>query len=420
MTAEIICVGTELLLGNIVNTNAAFISCELAGVGISCFYQTVVGDNEERLLSTVGNALDRSDIIILSGGLGPTKDDLTKETVARAMGLSLIRDTHTEQRIKAYFEKKGVTPSDNIWKQCDIPEGANVIDNDNGTAPGLIINKDGHHVILLPGVPMEMKWLWNNGVRKYLSSLSSEVIVSTTVKICGIGESKVETMISDIIENQTNPTIAPYCKPCEVHVRVTAKAENEKECRKLIKPVVRELKNRFGEAVYGTGEEDTLEKAVVDLLKANDLTVTTAESCTGGLIAARLVNVPGVSDFLKTALVTYSNKAKRKFLQVKKQTINKYSVISKEVALEMVKGAAALTKADVAVAVTGNAGPEASGDKPVGRVCIACQVCGSCEVIELNLVGDREKIRENAVSHALILMRECILKYYSKKTFGNG
>ncbi|MCI9429390.1 MAG: competence/damage-inducible protein A [Lachnospiraceae bacterium] len=414
MTVELISVGTEILLGNIVNTNAAYLAEQCAVLGLSCFYQTVVGDNEARLAQVLETALGRSDIIILSGGLGPTRDDLTKETVARVMGKELHMDEHSRKRIEDFFTKRGLELTDNNWKQAMVPEGAVVIDNDNGTAPGIIIESEEKRVILLPGPPGELIPMFESAIYPYLSKAEPGVIYSQTVKLCGIGESKAETMVADLIAEQGNPTIAPYAKIGEVHLRITAKASAEKEAKKLIKPVVKELKNRFGMNVYTTEENVTLEQAVVDLLLANKLTVTTAESCTGGLLAAKLTGVPGVSEVFKSGQVTYSNKAKHRLLGVKKHSLGKHGAVSENVAKEMAKGAAVSSRADVAVAITGIAGPDGgSPEKPVGLVYIACSVCGKVKVKEYNFTGNRNKIRESSVIAALTLMRHCILEYYS-------
>ena len=415
MTVEIICVGTELLLGNIVNTNAAYLAEKCAGLGLSNYFQTVVGDNEERLTQVLTCAMDRSDIVILSGGLGPTEDDLTKEVAAKVCGKELFLDENTHERIVEYFVARDITPTVNNWKQAMIPEGSIVLDNDNGTAPGVIIEAENTKVILLPGPPNELIPLFEDKVAPYLEKLTPGVIRSQTIKICGIGESQAETMMLDLIDSQTNPTIATYAKTGEVHIRVTAGAEDEKAAGKLLKPVVKELKNRFGQHVYTTEEGVTLEKAVADLLQERDLTITFAESCTGGMLSARMVSVSGVSECYKAGFVTYSNKAKRKFLGVKKHTLDKHGAVSEQTAGEMAKGAALAAKADVAVAITGIAGPDGgTKTKPVGLVYIACYVKGKVTVEKYQFKGNRSKVRESAVSSALGLTRRCILEYFSK------
>lgn len=418
MTVELISVGTELLLGNIVNTNAAFLAEKCADLGLSCYYQSVVGDNEERLTAVLKTALGRSDIVILSGGLGPTEDDLTKEVAAKVAGRELYMHEPSRKRIEEFFKKRNIEVTENNWKQAMMPKGAVVVENENGTAPGVIIEQEKNKIILLPGPPNELVPMFQKSIMPYLSE-GNATIYSQTVKICGVGESKAETLVKDLIDSQTNPTIAPYAKNCEVHFRLTAKASNEKEAKKLLKPMVKELKSRFENHVYTTDADTTLEKAVVDLLAANHLTVSTAESCTGGMLAARIINVSGVSDVYKAGYITYSNKAKRKLLGVKKGSLEKKGAVSEEVAREMAKGTALFSKAEVAVAVTGIAGPGGgTEEKPVGLVYIACSVCGKITVKKYNFSGNRAKIRETAVSSALILMRQCILEYYSEVTFG--
>lgn len=419
MIVEIISVGTEILLGNIVNTNAAYLSEKCAALGLSCYYQDVVGDNEERLMSVIKMALSRADILLISGGLGPTQDDLTKEVAAKALGRELYMHEPSKEMLTSFFQKRGIEMTENNWKQAMMPQGCIVVENPNGTAPGVIIEDNGKHVVLMPGPPNEMIPMFENSIMPYLNELQPGIIYSQTVKICGVGESKAETMVEDLINAQNNPTIATYAKTGEVHLRVTARAEDEKEAKKLVKPIIKELKGRFGNDIYTTQEDVTLEKAVVDLLTANHLTVSTVESCTGGMLAARLINVSGVSEVFKTGYITYSNKSKRKILGIKKSLIEKHGAVSPEVAKEMAKGAALFAKADVAVGITGVAGPEGGSDeKPVGLVYIACSVCGRMEVKEYHFSGSRMKIRESSVSAALSLMRESILAYYSEVTFG--
>lgn len=421
MNVELISVGTELLLGNIINTNAAYLAEQCAYLGLSCYHQSVVGDNEERLMDSLVTAYNRSDIVILSGGLGPTRDDLTKETAAKVLGKELFMEEHSRVRIMTYFENKNMEITDNNWKQAMVPKGAMVIDNENGTAPGIIMEAKGKHIILLPGPPNELVPMFEADIKEYLRKIGSKTIYSQTVKVCGIGESEVDAAIADLLEEQTNPTLAPYAKSGEVHLRVTAAAENEKEAKKLAKPLIKELKVRFGEDVYSTEETVALENAVVDLLAANNLTVSTVESCTGGLLAGRLINVPGVSKVFKTGHITYSNKAKRKVLGIKKNIIDKYGAVSEIVAKEMAKCISIKTKADVGVSITGIAGPEGGTDaKPVGLVYIGCSVCGKIIVKEYHFNGNRTKIRETTVSEALILMRKCILEYFKDITSENN
>jgi len=418
MVVELISVGTEILLGNIVNTNAAYLSEECAKLGLDCYYQTVVGDNEKRLTETLKLAMKRSDIVILGGGLGPTQDDLTKEVAAKVCKRKLYLHEESRQHIEDYFAKKNIEIPDNNWKQAMMPEGSVILPNPNGTAPGVIIEDGEKRVILLPGPPNELKPMFNDQVIPYIKNMLPGTIVSKTVKICGIGESKVEEEIIDLINEQNNPTIATYAKTGEVHLRVTASAENESEANKLIKPVVKELKNRFGANVYSTDEDVTLEMTVVDLLKANELTISTVESCTGGLVAGRIINVAGVSDVYKSGFVTYSNKAKRKIIGVKKSSLEKYGAVSEQVAAEMAVGVHGVNKADVVIATTGIAGPDGgSEEKPVGLVYIACYVCGKVTVREYRFSGNRAKVRESTVASALTLLRGCLLEHMSESTF---
>lgn len=411
MVVELICVGTELLLGNIVNTNAAFLARECAGLGLSMYHQSVVGDNEERLYDTIQTALGRSDIIILCGGLGPTQDDLTKETVAKVFDLPIIEDEHSHERIEEYFRNSQFRIiTDNNWKQAQVPEGCIVVDNANGTAPGIIVEQKGKSVILLPGPPNELIPMFRQDIVPYLKKLQPETIYSVMVKLCGVGESLVETEILDLIETQENPTIATYAKTGEVHLRVTARAADEKEAKKLIKPMVKELKKRFGSHIYAMDEEVTLEESIVELLKAQNLTLTTAESCTGGMLAARLTNVSGVSEVFKQGFVTYSNRAKRKLLDVKKNTLKTYGAVSEKTAKEMAKNGAFITGSDICVSVTGLAGPGGgTEEKPVGLVYIACAYQNEVRVKEFHFKGNRNKIRELSTVNALTLLRNCIL-----------
>ena len=408
---ELIAVGTEILLGNIVNTNAAYLSEKCAELGFSCYYQSVVGDNAKRLEETIRQALSRADIVLLSGGLGPTEDDLTKETAAAVLGKKLVLHEKSREAIRTYFRKKGMEIAENNWKQAMVPEDCIVVDNPNGTAPGIIMEDQGRHLILMPGPPGELIPMFEDSISPYLQNLQTEVIYSKTVKVCGVGESKAEMQIKDLIDQQSNPTIATYAKIGEVHLRVTARAESKEKAKQLVKPMVKELKRRFGDCVYTTKEKVTLEQSVADLLKERGYTITTAESCTGGMLAARLINVPGVSKVYRTGFITYANKAKRKELGVLKETLRLYGAVSRETAMEMVRGAAEHADAEVALATTGIAGPDGGTEtKPVGLVYISCYVAGEVTVREYRFSGNRAKIRESAVAAALTLARECLLR----------
>ena len=333
MIVELVSVGTELLLGNIVNTNTQYLAEQCALLGLSLYHQSVVGDNHDRMAEVVKTALGRSDVVILTGGLGPTEDDLTKEVCAEVMGYKLVEDPHTREHLEQFFKNNIYKEiPDNNWKQAMVPEGALVLDNHNGMAPGLIMEKDGKTAILLPGPPAELYPMFKEQVYPYLQKQQPAMIRSALVKICGMGESQVEDKLLDLISSQTNPTIATYAKTGEVAVRVTARAKTEDEAKALVKPVVKEIKSRLGDYVYSVKERETLEEAVVKLLRKYELTVTTAESCTGGLLAGRLVNVPGASEVFREGFITYSNKAKRKYLEVSKNTLKKYGDVSPQTA----------------------------------------------------------------------------------------
>lgn len=415
MTVELICVGTELLLGNIVNTNAAYMSEKCAMLGLSMYYQSVVGDNQERLEELLEIARKRSDIIILCGGLGPTQDDLTKETAAKVMGKALVEDGRAKREIEEILSKWGRKITENNWKQALVPEGSIVLYNPNGTAPGIIIEEENTKVILLPGPPNELIPMFEEQVYPYLNELQPEIICSKMVKLCGIGESAAETKILDLIEKQDNPTVAPYAKTGEVHLRLTARAETKQQALSMIEPLEQELRNRFGSMIYTDEEEVTLEMAVAKLLSEHHLTATTAESCTGGLLAGRLINVPGISENLKEGYITYSNEAKEKLLGVSHETLEKYGAVSEETVLEMAAGGAKAANADICVSISGIAGPDGgTKEKPVGLVYMCCY-CKGKTYTERNLyTGNRSKVREYAVASALTLLRKAILEEVDK------
>lgn len=425
MTVELISVGTEILMGNIVNTNANYLSVQCAKLGFSLYHQVAVGDNEGRLSEAIKTAAARSDIIILTGGLGPTSDDITKETLAKVLGRELVMDEHSRERILSYFERRysGNSGKDlpeglaiiteNNWKQALKIKDSIVIDNDNGTAPGYIVEDNNKIFLLLPGPPSEMIPVFEKGMLPYLKKYQKNVFLTRMVKLCGIGESKAETMILDLIQNQNNPTIAPYAKNGEVHFRVTAKADNYNEAEALLEPVIMELKARFGNNIYTTEEDVTLEEAVIEILLRHRLTLSTAESCTGGLLSGRIVNVSGASDVFMEGFITYSNNAKMKYLNVNPETLEKYGAVSEETAREMAEGCAKASGCDVSVAVTGIAGPKGgTPEKPVGLVYIACHAGKKTFVIKCQFNGNRQKVREQSVAAALDLVRRSVLEIY--------
>ena len=414
MTAEIICVGTEILLGNIVNTNAAYLAEKCAYLGLSNYYQVVVGDNEQRLLETINTAKSRADVIFLIGGLGPTEDDLTKETAAKAFNVELVMDEEAKNNIVTILTNRGIDITNNNFKQPLVPKGSIVLYNKNGTAPGIIMEEAGKVVIMLPGPPNEFVPMVDDQVVPYfLKKGTNDVIYSRVVKLVGVGESKVAEEISDLIA-MTNPTVATYAKTGEVHIRVTASAANDDEAKALVKPVVKKLKAMYPDNVYSTNADETLERAVVELLSKNGLSITAAESCTGGLVCGKIVNVAGASEVFRGGYITYSNKQKRNVIGVKKSTLEKYGAVSEQVAAEMAKGVLEVAKADVALSTTGIAGPGGgTPEKPVGLVYIGCAVKNKVYVEKFNFSGSRNKVRESTVVAALSMVRKYVSSEYN-------
>lgn len=414
MQTEIISVGTEILMGTIVNTNAAYLSRECTKLGYPVCCQQVVGDTKESIIKAVKTASGRAHLLILTGGLGPTKDDLTKDAVAEALGMKLMEDLHTKERIRKYLEPvSGKEIPENNWKQAMILEHGIVLDNENGTAPGMIVKQENLTVILLPGPPRELEPMFQSKVVPYLEKEASKVVCSKTVKLCSFLESQVEMKIKDLTGNQGNPSIATYARLGEVDIMVTASGKDEQEAEDLIRPVVKELKKRFGEDIFTTDASVSLEECVVKLLKKHELSFIAAESCTGGLVASTLINVPGASDVIKQSFITYSNKAKRKYLDVSEETLKKYTEYSAECAKEMARGAAINGGCDVAVSVTGIAGPGGgTKEKPVGLVYIGCYINGKVTVKECRFQGNREIIRKKSQVSALDLVRRCVLENY--------
>ncbi len=412
MIVELVSVGTEILLGDIVNTNSNYLAKKCAELGITNYYQVTVGDNEKRLADVIKTSLSRCDILVLSGGLGPTTDDLTKEITAKALGRELIQDLSVKKSIIDYFKDPNLRDiPDNNWKQSYIIEGSIVVKNNNGTAPGLIVETDDKKIIiLLPGPPRELIPMFEETIVPYLRKYLPGTYYSRMVKISGVGESKAATTVADLIDKQTNPTIAPYAKLGEVNFRITASANDKAEAKKLIEPVVNEFKNRFANKIFTTNEEETLEDVVVNLLLKNGLKLSTAESCTGGLLSGKIINVSGASKVFEEGFITYSNKAKEKYLKVKKESLDKYGAVSSQVAKEMVLGTAKKTGSQACIAITGLAGPEGgSKEKPVGLVYIAVFLNNNVEVKEYRFNGNRQSIRERTVVMALDLLRLSII-----------
>ncbi|UWD47827.1 competence/damage-inducible protein A [Clostridioides difficile] len=412
MKAEIISVGTEILLGDIVNTNSQFLAKELAALGIEVYHQSTVGDNKQRLLECFDESLKRSDLVITTGGLGPTGDDMTKETAAEYFGQELELHKPSLEVLESFFVKTGKKMAKNNMKQVYFPKDAIVLKNNNGTAPGAILKKDDKSIIVLPGPPREMKAMFNESVKPYLQQFTKEMLVSKTLRLYGIGESNLELEILDIIDEQTNPTVALYAKELEVTIRITAKAENEKLAFELIKPVEEKIKDRVGKYVYTEGDisvsegESALEDAVSKLLVEKNLTIAVAESCTGGLVSSSLINYPGISSVFLEGCVTYSNEAKMKRLGVKKETLEDFGAVSEQTAIEMAEGVAKGLGANIGISTTGVAGPGGgTEEKPVGLVYTAIYINGKTIVKKNIFNGDRRKIRLRATRDLLNELR---------------
>lgn len=415
MKAELIFVGTELLLGEILNTNAQYLSEQLALLGIDVYYQQVVGDNFDRARAVFAQALDRADVIIASGGLGPTMDDITREVAADVAGLPLELDRQIEAELRAWFERRGRQMSENNSRQAMVPRGATVLPNDRGTAPGLILPAGANGskaIVLLPGPPIELRPMFERQVVPFLTAQIGGAplsLVTRALRFIDIGESQLEDALKDLIAAQGDPSIAPYAKTGEVHLRLATKAATAEEGLARIAPVEQAIRDRVGKHIYGLNNT-SLEQAVGDLLKERGLKATTAESCTGGLIAKRLTDVPGSSAYFDYGFVTYSNEAKRKLLGVPAETLAQHGAVSEPVVVAMAQGALAAAGADVAVAVSGIAGPDGgTAEKPVGTVCIALAAKDHITARTLQLWGSRQDIRERTATHALAMIRRYVL-----------
>lgn len=406
MNAEIISVGTELLLGQTLNTNEAFLSRELAGLGIDVYRRSVVGDNKERLKVEVAGAFERCNLIILTGGLGPTGDDITREAVSEYFGLPLSIDKSIEEKLKGYFKlRRKSMPHTNI-KQAMVPDGAIVLENRNGTAPGLIIEKDGKTAILLPGPPKEAEPMFTETVLPYLEQFSDEKLYSKVLRFFGIGESSLEITVADLIENTVDPTMATYIDGTDVIIRLTTKSDSREAAMKKFSPISVEIKNRLEKYYYGE-DNDTMEGTVYRLLKESGKTVATAESCTGGLIGEKLTGVSGISEHYGFGFITYANEAKEGLIGVRKSTLDTYGAVSEQTACEMAQGALEKSGADIAVSVTGIAGPGGgTEEKPVGLVYIGFAAkSGRCEAYKNIFGGSRSDIRQRAANTALNIIR---------------
>lgn len=410
MNAEIIAVGTELLLGQIVNTNAQFLAQELASLGMGVYYHTVVGDNLQRLVQTFQQAWERSQVVILTGGLGPTTDDITREGVALALDRPLSFHEDVWQEITSQMWRTNRPIPENNRRQAMVPQGATVLSNPRGTAPGLAIAEGSRLAVLLPGPPREMQPMFIDYVRPLLlERIGHGVILSRNLRVIGIGESALEEQIADLIAAQNNPTIALYASLGELQIRITAKAEDEAAAHDLIAPIEAAIRQRIGSAIYGI-DADTIPGVLGQLLRERGYQLALAESCTGGLLGSMITDVPGSSDYFGAGYITYSNAAKQSMLEVPMQLIAEHGAVSAACAQAMAAGARRASGADVGIAITGIAGPDGgSAEKPVGTVYIAVDAPEGELVEELALRGDRAAIRARSAKTAINLARLLLL-----------
>ena len=408
-SAEILCIGTELLMGDIINTNAAYLAKELAGLGINLYHQSVVGDNPERLRQSLQLALKRADIVITTGGLGPTYDDLSKETIAACFGRTLVMDEDSLTRIQAHFLRLGREMTDNNKKQAMMPQGCVIFQNENGTAPGCAIEGsgelEGKTAIMLPGPPREMKPMFEQQVKPYLLKDSDTRLVSHTMHFFGIGESMLEDRLRSLMEKSLNPTVAPYAKTGEVMLRLTAKGDSPAACEERMAPLLEQVRGRLGAYLYGI-DVSGLEETVLHLLHQHGKTFSAAESCTGGLIAKRITDLPGASCVFRGGVVSYTNEVKASVLGVPQETLDRYGAVSEPVARAMAEGVRRITGSDLSVATTGLAGPD--GDdrgNPVGTVFVALSTPERTVVRHMNCGSGRDRVRMLASHCAFDLLR---------------
>lgn len=403
MKAEIVAIGSELLLGQITNTNAKFISLKLAEIGIDVHYQTVVGDNPERLDEVIEIARKRADILVFTGGLGPTKDDMTKETIVKHIGTTLVSDDVALLYIQQYFERSGRVMTENNKKQALVFKGAKVLANRKGMAPGMAVEKDGVRYILLPGPPHEMEPMFTDEAIPYLLGVTGkqEVITSRVLKFYGIGEAELEHRIQPILEKQTNPTVAPLATADAVTLRLTAKAQTPDEALKLIAPIEEEIRLLVGDYIYGT-DDDTLASKAAELLIRNGWTIAAAESLTAGLFMAELAGEPGISSSLEGGIVVYNEKSKVEQLGIEQSLLAEYGVVSAECAAALALNVKRTFKTDIGIGLTGAAGPDPHDGKPVGTVWIGiASTNADTETFKLLLSGSRNANRLRAARFAL-------------------
>ena len=408
MVAELIAVGTELLLGNIANTDAQFLSEKLSGLGITVHHHTVVGDNPQRLAQALETARGRAVIIITTGGLGPTYDDLTKQTICRTFGRELELHEDILEEIRTWFRNKlGREMPENNVQQALLPVGCVVFDNPVGTAPGCAFQEDGVHVLMLPGPPFECRYMFEHRAARYLEQLTDGVIVSHEIKIFGMGESSVEEALREPMTRSANPTLAPYAKLNECMVRATAKAEDREAAEAMLAPLVRQVRETLGDVVYGV-DVDSLEAVSSGLLREKGLTLSAAESCTGGLVAKRITDLPGASAVFRGGVVSYTNDVKAQVLGVPEELLEAFGAVSEPVARAMAERCRTICGSDLAVSVTGVAGPDTDDrGNEVGTVYIALASAEGtvCQKLSCGKGRGRDRVRSAAASHVFDLLR---------------
>ena len=406
MLCEILSVGTELLMGQIANTDAQFLARRLSAIGITMHRTVTVGDNPGRVKEALNEALSRADLVITTGGLGPTEDDLTKEMVAEYFGLPMRLHQESLDKIERYFASTGRKMTDNNRKQALFPEGCRIMPNRKGTAPGCIVERDGKRVAVLPGPPFELIDMYEQQLEPYLLSLSDKIIRSRFLHIVGVGESEVETRLLDLF-HVGNPTLALYCNPGEVTARMTVMVNRSDDGSSLLDPMEAEIRRRMGNAVYAEGIDAAMKSEIVRRLSERHETLAVAESLTGGMLAAQIVDVPGASDVLVEGHVVYMNEAKERVLGVSSEILNGVGAVSEECARAMAEGALKRSNATYALSTTGVAGPGGGTEKtPVGTVFVA--LAGhdfETRVLELHLRGDRTRVRSMSCLRAMNLLR---------------
>ncbi len=408
MNAEILSVGTELLLGDIVNTNTQYIARGLAELGINVYRQSVVGDNPRRIKSSMEESLHRADLLIVTGGLGPTKDDLTREVAAELLGRKLVLDEGILEAIRGFFDRIQVPMEKSNNKQAYLPEGSLPMENPHGTSPGILLEQGKKTLILLPGPPREMKPMFDQQVRPYLKKYEQGIVKSKVLNIFGIGESTMEAMVEDLMENQDNPSLAPYCMEQGLILRITARASEEAAANTMIRSLEKKVRDRLGGYVYGV-ENESLEEVVVKGLKKKGYTISVAESCTGGLVSAAITNVPGASGVFPLSVVAYSEASKNKWLGVPEKILKSHGAVSKETALAMARGVREQANTTLGLSITGVAGPDGGTEKhPLGKIHIALVFGERTFHEEKQLLGDRHGIRRFATKHALNLVRKVV------------